>query len=186
MTSSPLTLVALTPDSTPGPVLETVLALNAVVEEKTSPLTPARLRQLLGWSAHGTAAMRDGRVLGFLIGFAAGSDYDSPNYRWFATRLPRFAYIDRVVVAPEARGRGIARALYADFAAVAARHDLGPLVCEVNSRPPNPGSDAFHAALGFAEIGRARSGTESDGTAKEVRYLRRAATAGEGFSPPGD
>jgi|tagenome__1003787_1003787.scaffolds.fasta_scaffold10196244_1 predicted GNAT superfamily acetyltransferase len=27
--------------------------------------------------------------------------------------------------------------------------------CELNSRPPNPGSDGFHLALGFAEIGTA-------------------------------
>jgi len=43
------------------------------------------------------------------------------------------------------------------------------VVCEVNSRPPNPESDAFHAALGFVEVGNARI---HDG-AKDVRYLLR-------------
>ena len=49
-----------------------------------------------------------------------------------------------------------------------AGHDQ--IVCEVNSEPPDPASDAFHTALGFREIGRA---TIHDGR-KAVRYFRRA------------
>ena len=41
------------------------------------------------------------------------------------------------------------------------------VVCEVNSDPPNPASDAFHAALGFAEVGQAVLATQG----KVVRYL---------------
>jgi uncharacterized protein len=44
------------------------------------------------------------------------------------------------------------------------------VVCEVNISPPNPASDAFHAALGFAEVGSASVYGES----KTVRYLSRA------------
>jgi predicted GNAT superfamily acetyltransferase len=40
----------------------------------------------------------------------------------------------------------------------------------VNTEPPNPASDAFHARLGFVEVGRA----VLPGGAKAVRYLRRA------------
>ena len=43
--------------------------------------------------------------------------------------------------------------LYRRFAAFAAAEGLGPMTCEVNSEPPNPGSDAFHAALGFTVMG---------------------------------
>ena len=42
------------------------------------------------------------------------------------------------------------------------------LVCEVNLEPPNPVSDAFHASLGFTELGR---GSPTPG--KVVRYLCR-------------
>ncbi len=69
-----------------------------------------------------------------------------------------------MVVAPAARGSGHARALYDALAATLG----GPLVCEVSTDPPNPGSDAFHARLGFAEMGRARLGP-----GKAVRYLIR-------------
>jgi uncharacterized protein len=43
------------------------------------------------------------------------------------------------------------------------------VVCEVNSDPPNPVSDAFHLAMEFIEVGRAaiRQGS------KTVRYLAR-------------
>jgi hypothetical protein len=42
-------------------------------------------------------------------------------------------------------------------------------VCEVNSNPPNPASDALHASLGFREVGQA---TIHQGS-KTVRYLAR-------------
>jgi predicted GNAT superfamily acetyltransferase len=46
------------------------------------------------------------------------------------------------------------------------------VVCEVNQNPPNPASDAFHAALGFAEVG---SASVYDGS-RTVRYLSRDLT----------
>lgn len=148
----------------PAPLLQQALALNTVVSHWTSPMDMARLGALLGWAVAAPAVVSGGRLEGFLLGFGPGADYDSPNYRWFATRLQRFAYVDRVIVAPQAQGRGLARALYDAFAA----QTPGPLVCEVNSEPANPGSDAFHARLGFTEMGRAQLGP-----GKAVRYLAR-------------
>ena len=148
----------------PDALLQQALALNAQVQHWTSPMDMARLRALLGWAVAAPAVVTAGRLDGFLLGFGPGSAYDSVNYRWFAARLASFAYVDRVIVAPHAQGRGLARALYAGFAAQAP----GPLVCEVNSDPPNPGSDAFHARLGFTEMGRAQLGP-----GKAVRYLAR-------------
>ena len=77
--------------------------------------------------------------------------------------------MDRVAVAAAARGRGHARRLYADLGRhVAVRgHDM--MACEVNVDPPNPASDAFHAALGFAKIGSA----VMHGDRKTVRCLAR-------------
>ena len=104
---------------------------------------------------------------GFLIACDQDSDYHSPNFLWFRARHQRFLYIDRVVVAPAARGRGLARGFYEALFALARTEGYPMLACEVNSDPPNPASDAFHAALGFAPVGSAR--LEDRG--KTVTYL---------------
>jgi uncharacterized protein len=41
--------------------------------------------------------------------------------------------------------------------------------CEINLLPPNPASDAFHARMGFVEVGAAQLAN-----GKTVRYLERA------------
>ncbi|MFZ1680540.1 MAG: GNAT family N-acetyltransferase [Rhizobiaceae bacterium] len=112
-------------------------------------------------------AARIGMVRAFLIAFDQDAAYDSPNFLWCRNRARRFVYVDRVVTDPDWRGHGLARALYAHLLrrAVADGHDT--ILCEVNLVPPNPASDAFHAALGFVEVGRAGI---FDG-AKTVRYL---------------
>ena len=114
-------------------------------------------------------ARRIGRLEAFLMTFDQDATYDSPNFLWFRDRYPRFVYVDRVVVASSARGRGHARRLYEDlFArAAAAGHEL--VTCEVNADPPNPASDAFHAALGFREVGDA----VIHGGKKAVRYYAK-------------
>jgi predicted GNAT superfamily acetyltransferase len=106
---------------------------------------------------------------GFLIAFDQDADYRSPNFLWFKERLSRFVYVDRIAVAEAARGRGIARRLYRDLFATSRDAGHEHIVCEVNVDPPNRVSDAFHARLGFSEIGRA---TIADG--KVVRYLGTA------------
>ncbi|TIV68514.1 MAG: GNAT family N-acetyltransferase, partial [Mesorhizobium sp.] len=75
-------------------------------------------------------------------------------------------YVDRVVVAAAARGRGHARRLYEDLFEQARRAGHTMVTCEVNADPPNPASDAFHAALGFGEVGDA----VMHGGKKSVRY----------------
>ena len=74
---------------------------------------------------------------------------------------------DRILVAPSARGRGCARQLYHDLFEYAAQAGHDRIVCEVNKTPPNPASDAFHAALGFVEVGNA----SVHGGSRTVRYL---------------
>ena len=141
-----------------------ILALNNAHAVELSWLEPARLTTLVGRAFH---ARRIGAAEAFLLAFDQDADYDSPNYLWFRARYPRFVYIDRVAVAATARGRGHARRLYADLIAAAQSAGHSMVVCEVNSAPPNPASDAFHAALGFEEVGQA----DIHGGSKTVRYL---------------
>jgi len=148
-----------------------VLALNNAHAVELSCLDPPRLNALL---AEAFYARRVGHVAAFLLALDESAEYDSPNYRWFQARYPRFVYVDRVVVAPAARGQGHAKRLYTDLIGRAASLGHDVIVCEVNTDPPNPASDAFHAALGFGRVGEARI----HGGAKAVRYLALPLTAG--------
>lgn len=143
-----------------------ILALNNEHAAELSWLEPERLSYLIGQAFH---TRRIGRLEAFLMAFDQDADYDSPNYLWFRSRYPRFVYVDRVVVANAARGRGHARRLYTDLFDVAAKAGHTIVTCEVNAEPPNPASDAFHAALGFSEAGDA----VIHGGAKSVRYFVR-------------
>ncbi len=147
-----------------------VLALNNAHAVELSWLDADRLGALLGQAFY---ARRIGALDGFALAFDQDAAYDSPNFLWFRARYPRFVYVDRIVVAPDARGRGVARRLYAELFQEARASGHTTVGCEVNSEPPNPGSDAFHAALGFAEVGTAALAAAG----KSVRYLVREIAA---------
>lgn len=141
-----------------------VLALSAANEVETGHIDAAWLDAMSRqWFA---ARVIDQAA--YLIAFAPGAAYESPNFHWLCAREQGFVYVDRIVVAAAMRGRGLARALYQDLFALARAADARSVVCEVNFDPPNPGSDAFHARMDFTEIGRA---TLVNG--KTVRYLKR-------------
>ncbi|TIO65190.1 MAG: GNAT family N-acetyltransferase, partial [Mesorhizobium sp.] len=65
--------------------------------------------------------------------------------------------------------RGHARRLYEDLFEHVRRACHTIVTCEVNADPPNPTSDAFHAALGFGEVGDA----VIHGGRKSVRYYAK-------------
>jgi predicted GNAT superfamily acetyltransferase len=146
------------------PLGRALLALNNAHARELSWLEPERLEWLVGQAF---LARRIGEPDAFLLAFDQDAPYDSPNFIWFRARYPRFVYVDRIVVASTARGRGCARRLYGDLFARAVRAGHDRVVCEVNSAPPNPASDAFHAALGFVGVGTA---SVYDGS-RTVSYL---------------
>lgn len=154
-----------------------ILALNNAHATELSWLDPQRLALLLGQAYH---ARTIDHAAAFLLAFDERAGYDSPNYRWFRARYPRFVYVDRVVVAPSARGRGHARRLYADLIGRAAAEGHDVVACEVNCDPPNPASDAFHAGFGFTEVGRAAI----QGGSKTVRYLALPIVPTQRDEPP--
>jgi len=123
-----------------------------------SPLSPARLAQLHQWSACHRLVETGGEVAAFLLAFREGCDYDSPNYRWFASRYPKFLYIDRIAVSAAHRGQGWGRALYENLFAFARETGVGAVTCEFDVDPPNPVSERFHRRFGFREVGRQRYG----------------------------
>ena len=143
---------------------DALLGVNNRNAEETSPLSPERFNQLIGWARVALCVPPD---VALLLAFDQSAAYDGRNFLWFRSRFDDFLYIDRVVVADQYRRHGIGRMLYAETFELAARLGHARIVCEINVVPPNPVSDRFHASLGFQEVGRA---TVDDG-AKTVRYL---------------
>src|ERR1035437_3192279 len=152
MSDRELQFVAPAEISCAGSLSKTLLALNNAHARELSWLEPERLQHLV---EQAFLARRIGDLDAFLLAFDQDAQYDSPNFLWFCARYPRFVYVDRIVVASSARGRGCARRLYRDLFEYAVRAGHERVVCEVNISPPNPASDAFHAALGFVEVGTA-------------------------------
>lgn len=144
--------------------LPAILALNNAHAVEVNALTADALAALVTSAAYARVI---GGCEGFLLALSERTPVQGPNHAWFMARYPAFLYIDRVVIAPEARGRGHARSLYADLATIAAGR---PLCCEVNINPPNPGSLAFHDRLGFVACGEA----DDPRNGKRVRYLVRS------------
>ena len=89
---------------------------------------------------------------GLLLTLPSGIDYASLNYRWFSERYSNFVYVDRIVVAPHARGQGVARQLYAEAISDSRANGRTAFLAEVNTDPPNPASLAFHDAMGFRRL----------------------------------
>jgi predicted GNAT superfamily acetyltransferase len=133
---------------------ERILALNDAEVAQTSAMDRARLEALAALACRFTVVEADGRVVAFLLAMDHAAPYDNDNFRWFAARYPRFAYVDRIVVDAAAAGMGIGGRLYRDLLAHACQRGLERVVCEYNLDPPNPASQAFHDRFGFVEVGR--------------------------------
>jgi predicted GNAT superfamily acetyltransferase len=146
-------------------------ALNDAHAAAVNALAPADFAALVAvaFSARMIAAP-DGSPAAFLLALSHETPAQGPNHGWFLARHPRFAYVDRVVVADGWQGRGLGRVLYDDLATQARAAGLPLLACEVNLDPPNPGSMTFHERLGFLPAGEASDPRNG----KRVRYLVRA------------
>lgn len=148
--------------------LDAVLILNEASTPAVNSLSIDKLR----WFAAEAAYFRvcvDGEDLGaFLIGMRPGTSYDSPNYVWFCRNYTDFGYIDRVAVAADARRHGLATRLYDDFRSTLP-DTVAVMTCEVNLKPPNDSSMAFHRRLGFRQVGT----QDTEGGAKQVALMEK-------------
>jgi predicted GNAT superfamily acetyltransferase len=165
-------------DVAPGD-LPRVHELNQAAQPHVNGVPPERIAWFAEVADYFRVAETDGVVAGFLIAVRPDSPYDCENLAWFRARHADFLYIDRVVVAEEARGLGLGRRLYDDLSGFAAR-SARRLACEVNLRPRNDGSLRFHAALGFRAVGT----QDTEGGAKTVQLMIRELPRPGGEPPP--
>jgi predicted GNAT superfamily acetyltransferase len=132
---------------------EQILAMNEEFVRFLSPMDAQRLKLLHDEATYHRVIETSDGVCAFLLAFREDAAYDSVNYLWFEDHLPRFLYIDRVVVSKTAQGRGIGGLLYDDLIAYATSTGVSPITCEFDVDPPNPRSRRFHEAFGFEEVG---------------------------------
>jgi len=83
--------------------MSAVLALNNAAVPHVNVLPLAEMRRFGHAATYFRVAVQDGNILGFLVGFRPGAQYESENYLWFQARHDDFIYIDRIVVRRELR-----------------------------------------------------------------------------------
>ena len=154
-----------------------VYAINEANLPHVNSISVERFRAFIGEAVYFRVALLGDDLAGYLVAFAPGAHYDSLNYLWFQRHYEEFIYIDRIAVAASARRRGVASALYRDFFHFATTR-TAVVTCEVNTRPENPESLAFHASFGFRQVGT----QETDGGAKTVSLM--AVELGAGAPSP--
>jgi uncharacterized protein len=130
-----------------------ILVINGSAAPGVTRLEHADLEDLFRFSSFFRVAELGGKLLAYLAAFSADVRYAGEEFLWFLSRYADFLYIDQVAVAPEHRRRGIASLLYREVEAFARAQGVPRLACEVNLRPPNPSSLAFHRARGYHEVG---------------------------------
>jgi predicted GNAT superfamily acetyltransferase len=132
--------------------LDALLGLNNAAVPNVNLLDIHALRHFAETAPWFFVAETAAGPTGFAIVLRPGAIYESLNYRWFSERYPDFVYIDRIVIAEDSRRFGVGRAFYERIEQFA-WDAKAPVICaEVNLRPPNPGSIAFHEARGFERV----------------------------------
>lgn len=148
--------------------LEAVLRLNESAVPAVGRIDLEQMRWFAANAAYFRVITHDGGIAAFLIGMRPGTDYASPNYRWFCDAYDDFGYVDRVAVADTARRRGLATRMYVDFES-SLSDEVKVLTCEVNTKPANESSMRFHEQFGFRRVGS----QETERGTKEVALLAK-------------
>lgn len=145
-----------------------LLAMNNAATPHVNALTAEEFAWIAAHAAYFRVCEDADGITGYVVCVPSGLDYWSANYKWFAERYAGFLYLDRVIVSERARRSGVGRALYTDLHGTAEGR-WPRITLEVNLRPPNPNSIAFHEAMGYTPVGV----REYEGGSKAVQMFER-------------
>ena len=133
--------------------LQSIYNLNqANTPEVGSLESMTHLKKLIELSAYNLLVLDDDEIVGFIICIREDSAYRSENYQFFAQRLKKFLYVDRVAIDERHRRAGLGQAIYEDIFVQASEDNL-PIALEVNTQPMNQPSLNFHEKMGFDQVG---------------------------------
>lgn len=110
-------------------------------------------KQLIKFSEYILLAEKESKLIGFMLCMKQDQNYQSKNYLYLSNKFSEFLYVDRIAIGKKYRRLGIGKAMYEKIIE-AANLKRVPLLCEVNTKPKNGPSLAFHKYLGFEEIGK--------------------------------
>ena len=110
------------------------------------------LKNLIKLSALKFYVLNEEEIIGFMMCFREGSEYHSPNYKFFSDCEDKFLYIDRVAIKKEYRRMGAGTLLYEHLSKVVNLENL-PICCEVNTNPINQISLNFHSKNKYIKVG---------------------------------
>lgn len=129
--------------------LPKILELNEKALPHVSKVKLSDMERFLQQADPFLVVEQDNELAGFMIILQQGIDYSSLNYAFFNNNYSDFDYVDRIVIAEPFRGQKLGTALYKHLIE---NTDKSYVTCEVNIKPPNPDSMAFHLGLGFTQV----------------------------------
>jgi predicted GNAT superfamily acetyltransferase len=143
-----------------------VIAINEAGQPGVAPLSPAELAAIRTDAPLFEVAELDRQLVGYVIAYLDTDVYDGEEFNWFKQHFTRFLYVDQIAVARSARRAGVGAQIYQLLEQRARSKGLTSLTCEVNLKPSNPVSLAFHSGQQFVEVGTLAT---SDGRTVSLR-----------------
>ena len=131
-----------------------IAELNEVFVAVTSPMDAQRFLELFDLCSYCLVVDDGERLLGFVMAMRNEVSYDNGNYQWFETRVRNMVYVDRIVLAADARGKGLGNQLYDELTTMARADGCKVMTAEMDIEPPNTHSLHFHSKRGFVEQGQ--------------------------------
>ena len=131
-----------------------IAELNNVFVSVTSPMDAQRFLELFDLCSYCLVVDDGERLLGFVIAMRNAAPYNNANYQWFETRVQHMVYVDRIVLAADARGQGLGHQLYDELSTMALADGCKVMTAEMDIEPPNTHSLHFHGKRGFLEHGQ--------------------------------
>ena len=131
-----------------------IAELNEVFVSVTSQMDAERFLELFDLCSYCLVVDVGERLQGFVIAMRNAVPYDNRNYQWFEKRVRNMVYVDRIVLAADARGQGLGHQLYDALSTMALADGCKVMTVEMDIEPPNKHSLRFHTKRGFVEQGQ--------------------------------